>query len=184
MSDVGGEATQLPLALALPNSSTQQPGRRLYRATAANVLVADPPAPQPVDGPVDISSKLRERVPPGPALRQRFRWWRGEDLNLRPSGYEPQEGALPYSLLVPCSTADKAIRATFVTSRVVFYRAMREITALFAAQRSMQDDKPRSVMIAGKQSLALHPVGRRGYPRSKHLCHTPPARSARVIGAP
>ena len=29
-------------------------------------------------------------------------WWRGEDLNLRPSGYEPAE--LLYSSLVPCST--------------------------------------------------------------------------------
>jgi hypothetical protein len=51
--------------------------------------------------------------------------------------------------LVSCSTAHKAIRATFVTSRVVFYRAMREITAPFTAQRAMQNDIPRSVTIAG-----------------------------------
>ena len=49
----------------------------------------------PVEHPVE-----RNRTRRGPALGGasdlRLRWWRGEDLNLRPSGYEP-EGALPYS---------------------------------------------------------------------------------------
>ena len=44
-----------------------------------------------------------------PASDLRLRWWRGEDLNLRPSGYEPANGVVPYSPLVPSSSADEAI---------------------------------------------------------------------------
>jgi hypothetical protein len=66
-------------------------------------------------------------------------------LNLRPSGYEPADRALPYSPLLPCSTAELLKLVTFVTSRFVFYLAMREITAPFTAQRAMQNDIPRFV---------------------------------------
>src|SRR5262249_32795070 len=41
----------------------------------------------------------------GPALTCCFRWWRGEDLNLRPSGYEPDE-------LPDCSTPPRPIDGT------------------------------------------------------------------------
>jgi hypothetical protein len=46
----------------------------------------------------------KERVAPLPprreealadhAIYQGFRWWRGQDLNLRPSGYEPSQGGV------------------------------------------------------------------------------------------
>jgi hypothetical protein len=113
-----------------------------------------------VDDSVDNRLKLRERIPLGPALRQCFRWWRGEDLNLRPSGYEPAVRALPCSRLVPCSTADQGLRATFVTSRVAYSRPVRNNTAQFTAPRAMQNDMPRSVTIAGNKRLALRSVGR------------------------
>ena len=68
-------------------------------------------------------------------------------MNLRPSGYEPAEGALPYFLLLPCSTADKAIRAPRVTSSPFLSRALRNHTAEFTAPFAMQGDAPRCVTI-------------------------------------
>jgi hypothetical protein len=46
-------------------------------------------------------------------------------------------------MLVPCSTANKAVRATFVTSCVVYSRALPKGTAEFTAPRAMQNDAPR-----------------------------------------
>ena len=80
-----------------------------------------------------------------PALTCCFRWWRGEDLNLRPSGYEPAAPALPCSRLVPWSTADEAIRATFVTSSLARSRAVPKRTAEFTAPRAIQNHIPRRV---------------------------------------
>jgi len=83
------------------------------------------------------------RLRTGPHLL--FRWWRREDLNLRPSGYEPAQCRTFWSRLLPCSTADEAIRATFVTSSPVPSRRVRQTTAPSTAPRAMQNDRARSV---------------------------------------
>jgi hypothetical protein len=48
-------------------------------------LLDDPRTLQPVEVPVDATHSTRKR--PG-LLTSAFTWWRGEDLNLRPSGHE------------------------------------------------------------------------------------------------
>ena len=40
-----------------------------------------------------------------------FRWWRGQNLNLRPSGYEPDSQALLATRSVPSSTSEVGFRA-------------------------------------------------------------------------
>jgi hypothetical protein len=82
--------------------------------------------------------------------------------NLRPSGYEPSDLAFVYSLRLPRSTADKAIRATFVTSCVVLSRAVRKHTAEFTAPRAMQRDVPRCVTPVRRNCSARYSDCRRG----------------------
>jgi hypothetical protein len=53
--------------------------------------------------------------------------------------------ALPYSRLVPCSTADKAVRATVVTSSPAYSRPLRDHWAEFTAPYAIQNDTPRGV---------------------------------------
>ena len=81
----------------------------------------------------------------GPALAHRaltcilVGWWRGQDLNLRPSGYEPTPCRDISSLLLPCSTDDEATRATVVTTTPVLSRPVRQCTAPFTAPRPLQN---------------------------------------------
>jgi len=77
----------------------------------------------------------------GPDLH--LRWWRGQDLNLRPSGYEPAQRRTFWSRVLPCSTADEAIREALVTSTPVLSRPVRQRTAPFTAPRAMQAAAPR-----------------------------------------
>ncbi len=82
------------------------------------------------------------RLRTGPHLQ--FRWWRRQHLNLRPSGYEPTQCRTFWSRLLLCSTADEAIRATFVTSSPVQSLPVRRSTA------------PRAMHIEGTRRVVNH----------------------------
>ena len=56
-----------------------------------------------------ISLKLKEPGSKSPAPLG-FQWWRGQDLNLRPSGYEPDARPLPWSRPVPFRTSGLGFR--------------------------------------------------------------------------
>ena len=92
-----------------------------------------------------------------PALTCDFRWWRGQDLNLRPSGYEPAQCRTFSSRLLPCSTGDEAFRASVVTSTPVLPHPVRRRTAPFTAPRAVQSDAPRCVNRASRNAWSHHP---------------------------
>jgi len=53
------------------------------------------------EAPSDFSKKASTLV---------FRWWRGQDLNLRPSGYEPSSGHIGQGRLVSFRAIYQAFR--------------------------------------------------------------------------
>ena len=77
---------------------------------------------------LSLSARARDAVPGtqkapperGPDLL--FRWWRGQDLNLRPSGYETDGWHRSPYQGVPCSNAELGFRAAARTDRTVSYR--------------------------------------------------------------
>ena len=130
-------ATVTQLQEPRPRSVTHLPGPTRKASTGPAQPISSPLVEQT---PRDAESRCMRT---GSDLH--FRWWRGKDLNLRPSGYEPSERALLYSPLLPRRTADVAIRAMPVTSRPVYSRALPIHTAEFTAPLAMHNDAPPCV---------------------------------------
>ena len=73
--------------------------------------------PEPVDDPVDASRESRRPHSGKWGLTCVFVWWRGQDLNLRPSGYEWHGQRAGLSRPVPRSTAELGIPEPDLTAR-------------------------------------------------------------------
>ena len=97
----------VPIKVAANDSATRHPGSRWRptntssrHVTRSRAHLRRDPRPvyrfHPVEHPVE-HNRTRRGPALGGASDLRLRWWRGEDLNLRPSGYEPDE-------LPDCST--------------------------------------------------------------------------------
>ena len=64
------------------------------------------------DGPVYATRKARKPLVSGP-----FIWWRGQDLNLRPSGYEFAKAHISECRSVPESAVDLVVCLVSVLAR-------------------------------------------------------------------
>ena len=93
-----------------------RPGRRWCQiiwppgALSKPSAAGNPREPRCRDSVRDASARTRGAGAFAPALGWSFQWWRGEDLNLRPSGYEPDE-------LPDCSTPRRRGHPTWRTGR-------------------------------------------------------------------
>gem|GEM_PF-3431602 len=103
----------------------------------------------PVENPVEESPKTEERPSPNlseRAVYQGFRWWRGKDLNLRPSGYEVTNAADVCSLLVPSSTCEQHLRSFVLPSTPLLCWLLREWRLEVGLEVAMQNGVPRDVV--------------------------------------
>ena len=110
-----------------------------------------------VENPVEECPKTWERPSPNlseRAVYQGFRWWRGQDLNLRPSGYETDSQPLLASRSVPSSTSEVGFRAFGVPVRTtadqaIPARGVEESVEALPARRSLRSRDSDSVLQLG-----------------------------------
>ncbi len=110
----------------------------------------------PVENPVEESPKTEER--PLPNLSKRavylgFRWWRGQDLNLRPSGYERDDQLVSPYHRVPDRALLLGFRVRSYRRRASPYRPLLPDLAEDLADARMQDQLPNlapSLVLRGR----------------------------------
>ena len=119
---------------------------------------------------VEIAVEDRPREPKRPssnhsrrAIFWGFHWWRGRDLNPRPSGYEPDVRLLPWSRPVPSRIAGLGFRAFDVPVRVT---ADQPIPAR-GVEESVEVDRAHCGSASGRRLHRWHAVQQRGDRRSR-----------------
>ena len=101
-----------------------------------------------------------------------LRWWRGKDLNLRPSGYEFRNAAPRWSRQVARSTDDLRCRGIELSSAPVVYRQCPNRRLEDTLEVAMQNDAPRNVVVITRRRPAWHLRSCFADPLPVRLAHT------------